>query len=782
MSGIGIRTLVNRGTEYANNFIDQFVTSSVNIKKSIKQYKINYNTDNATNNNINNNLNNDSRERRNMMIALIRDTFVCNLLLGYTGMMRLITDDPIFEEMDTKLLKYINDFYDDTEFTKSLCMIYTKYKEQCDGIELGDHINYENMEFIRFLERIIDRLQIVDKKVAIQSYITMLENKIYNLINVTPLIVLDSKYTKSIPLEKLNKLEITGKKITKNNSEILEIPLHYDNYSILINNVTSLDIRHEIEKKYVSRSHTAMKDFSDLVIYRKLFASEMGYPSFFQYVTRDKKDNSEVIKKLIISLNSKIENQTKVEIEKIYNYYNKRFDIANHKKITHVDIRHYIKIHSNSRTYDKYVVIYYLFLLIKKYFGITVKRYDWQDKNNDKNNDKNKNNTENGISFDTFKSFELVLDDDKPDNGNLENNLLGRLYIDIDRSDTKKIIDPISVKVSDRMLISDNLYSVPEVVLLANYDKEITYLDIVQLFKEFGYVLQELCYKSGVGLVNRDPEFSNFMPILMENIAWDRDTIELICGKENSDIVDHTFAMRYFNICIALKHKCINAKFDHLLHNSDEMIEILVKIINNNEDVSDSVKNTIVQLYQTIYKESFGNVSDYLNIPEDITLASVDPLNLVQEINGAQGLLYSNLMNEIFAYSTYHILKNKLKSGNEFRKIVLENGVTPFKDLISEFLSVPNLNSFNLYLTKLLGIVNHGSNDLNKSNKANRNDGIQSDQIDYGLTDNNINSNINSNINTEYDSSYNNFDDKVHPDSDAETEMDKGSIIRINRV
>ena len=41
MSGIGIRNLVNRGTEYTNNFIDQFVISSANIKKSIKQYKNN---------------------------------------------------------------------------------------------------------------------------------------------------------------------------------------------------------------------------------------------------------------------------------------------------------------------------------------------------------------------------------------------------------------------------------------------------------------------------------------------------------------------------------------------------------------------------------------------------------------------------------------------------------------------------------------------------------------------------------------------------------------------
>jgi hypothetical protein len=765
MSGIGIRNLVNRGTEYTSKFIDQFIISSTNIKNSIKQYKYKDDDDKTT----------DSVERRNMMIALIRDTYVCNLLLGYSAMMRLITDDQIFEKMDTKLMKYIDEFYNDDEFKKSLCKIYTKYKGEYSNIELGDNINYENLEFIRFLERIIDRLQIIDRKATIQSHITMLENKIYNLINVTPLITLDIMHIKSIPTDKLQKIEITGKKNTKNNTEIVEIPLHYDNYSILMNNVKSLNIRHEIEKKYVSRSHTSMKDFADLVVYRKLFATEMGYPSFFQYVTRDKKDNSEIIKKLIISLNSKIEHQTEVEINKIHNYYNKRLDVPNHKKITHGDISRYIKIHSNTRTYDKYVVLYYLFLLIKKYFGITVKRYDYQTEDNI-------NNT-NNINFDDFKGFEFVLDPDNntDNNDNSESRLLGRLYIDIDKSETKKIMDPISIKVSDRMLISNNVYTVPEVVLLANYDKEITYLEVVQLFKEFGYILQELCYKSGVGLVNRDPEFSNFLPLLMENIAWDRDTVELICGNKNSDIVDHTFAMRYFNICIALKQKCINAKFDHLLHNSDEMIEILIQIINDNqtdEQLSDSIRNTIVQLYQTIYKESFDCVSDYVDIPDDISFTSIDPLALVQEINGSQGLLYSNLMNEVFAYATFYILKNKLKNGTEFRQVVLENGVTPFKDLISEFMDIPNLNSFNLYLTKLLGVTDkiQNQNDMmhlsNQEADQEANQESNQESNDYILTDDYIN--------TEYDSSYNNFDDRVYIATD--TEPDKGSIIRINRI
>ena len=275
----------------------------------------------------------------------------------------------------------------------------------------------------------------------------------------------------------------------------------------------------------------------------------MGYESYFKYVTRDKKDNSEVIKKLILSLNSKIDARFREEQLRVYEYYNRRSDPENKKKITTGDMQRYVKIHSNTRVYDKYVVLYYLFKLLERYFGIGVRRYDPTE-----GEDGAGSTTDN--TFGNFKGFDLYLTEDT--------SLLGRLYIDIEHSETKTILDPISIKVSDRMLIGDGIYTVPEVVLLGNYPIDgLTSTQVVQLFREFGYVIQELCYRSGVGLVNRDPEFSNYMPLIMENIAWDRDTILSIC--EDPAIVDHIIAMRHFDICTLLKRKCINAQFDHLI-------------------------------------------------------------------------------------------------------------------------------------------------------------------------------------------------------------------------
>ena len=736
MPGIGIRNLVSRGTDYTVNFIEQFIKSSSNIKNSIKAYRYEPSENNGDLE--------DESIRRNMMIALIRDTYVCNLLLGYSAAMRLITDDSsvdIFEQMDIHLLKYVEEFYDDPEFRDSLFRIYSRYRDNYEKVDVESFQNHhEELEIIRFLERIIDRLQIEGKRASINSAMSMLENKIYNLLNVTPLIPLDHRH---LAFQGGDKVEITGRKIKKNGEQIVEIPLHYDNYTLLVNNIKSVDTRHAIELKYRSRTESTLKDFADLIIYRKLFAAELGYPSYFKYVTRDKRDNSEAIKKLITSLNSKIEEQARAEILNVYDYFNRRND-RQLRRVTYGDIEKYNKIHSSRQTFDKYTVMFYLFKVVKQYFNISIKRYDFEE----------------DVENFNFKSFELL---------GGTGTQLGRLYLDIDWSESKRIIDPISIKVSDRMMISDQLYTTSEVMLLANYDDQITYREVVSLFREFGYVLQELTYRSGVGLVNRDPEFSNFMPLLMENIAWDPDTVQMIV--QDVDVTNHIISMRYYDICTRLKQKCVNAKFDHLLHNSDDVINLLVQIVNdtakNPTEIDRDIRKVVVELYQTIYRESFTGMEDILDIPEDLAMASIDPLAVVLEINGSQGMLYSNLMNEIFSYSCYHILKHNLKTADEFRHLILEDGVTTFKDLVSEFIAVPGINSFNLYITGLLGILEKTSG-TGMSITPHTDQMIDTDlqtDLDY--------------INTDYDSNFNHFDDK--PVMTEVTEEDQGSIIRIRR-
>ena len=195
------------------------------------------------------------------------------------------------------------------------------------------------------------------------------------------------------------------------------------------------------------------------------------------------------------------------------------------------------------------------------------------------------------------------------------------------------------------------------------------------------------------------------------------------------------------------------------------------KTQSKSREITDNrIRSTIIELYQTIYRESFDCVKDIMDVSDSVELESIDPLTVVQEINGSQGLLYSSLMNEIFAYASYYIIKSGMKNGDEFRRVVLEDGVTPFKDLISDFMRIDGLNSFNLFVTQLLGIVDIDSADYHDSEHVASNYVITQTSVDGD--------NVYDYINTDYDSAYNNFDDRPC----LETEPDKASIIRVNRA
>jgi hypothetical protein len=308
-------------------------------------------------------------------------------------------------------------------------------------------------------------------------------------------------------------------------------------------------------------------------------------------------------------------------------------------------------------------------------------------------------------------------------------NLLGRLFLDIMYDENKKIVDPISIKLSDKMQININSKSTAEVVLLTNYQnlKCMTYNDIVLLFREFGYIMAGICYESRVGVVNYDEEFSNYLPLLMEYIAWDRDIISLIAKNHDVSIVDHIEMGRYIDMCLNIKFKCINAKFDHLLHNSEVLMDELIKN-------TDNANIGILETYLNIYKEF---MEPYSNIFLS-NIEYIDPIAIIQEINGSQGVMYANLMNEIFAYASYWIIKEK--KINDFRECVLSNGVDNYRDLVRSFLKKVDVNCFVLYVKNVLKL----------------------ESLDDYITE---------------DTNY--FDENEHKD---ESDSDKDEIIEINRI
>jgi hypothetical protein len=240
------------------------------------------------------------------------------------------------------------------------------------------------------------------------------------------------------------------------------------------------------------------------------------------------------------------------------------------------------------------------------------------------------------------------------------------------------------------MILTENTISTPEVVLICK-DKDITYNEVINLFYEFGDIMQNILYKSTVGKINSDNEFNNLIPIIFKHIALDPDTIKIISSaKKNPDIVsDHINTTINMTKSIDLRKKLVSAKFDHVLHNSEPL---LMKL----DSIDQEEKNKLIyDTYFTIYKDIF-------NYPHKKIPKNIDP-NVISKIISKQNFQYSTIINEIFGYACYHMIKyeNKIL---EFNSIFFENCDTTFGSMIKTFIS--NVDYMDLYLTNVFNLSN----------------------------------------------------------------------------
>ncbi len=670
MSDIGIKGFISKNIDEIDNIANSFIKASLNIREGICREK----------------------DADKCMLALIRDTYMCNVLLRYVGMMSQISSDPKWESIDNKLFTYAQDYYINEKFKKRLIQIHEFYLNTYED----ENINYD---YCKFLDKMISKSEISKNTVMIRKTIKMIENRILNVLNVNPIVKIATKYFKKLPTQ----YEIIHDKVI--------VTLNQTNYLNLIDLIDDMNVRHQIEKQYMSRTKNVLVDFSKLILFRNELARQSNFSTFFKYINRDKHDNSDTIKELITELNQKLNKKTQIEINKIHQFFTRSLnhrlsDSANTSdmKIYISDIIKYNKIHKNNTLFDPKHVFRVIFYILNVYFNIKIQKT-------------------NEITWRNNVIMYNLLDSDS-------GNLLGRLYLDIFFDDNKKINNPISVRLSDKMQININSKTIAEVSLLANYHntKCMTYDDVILLFREFGYIINGVCYDSRVGLINYDEEFSNYLPILMEYIASDRDTIRMIVGDADVSIIDHIEMGKYIDLCFNIKLKCINAKFDHLLHNSEPLIQILMNADNKNGDASIEILET----YKDVYKDIMTSLSSFMFVDPEF----IDPLVIIQEINNFQGVLYANLMNEMFAYTTFWIIKEK--KANDFRNCVLSNGVNNYRELVRTFLKKIDTNCFTLYIKNV----------------------IKTDDIEDYMTE---------------DTNY--FDDNEY-----DSESDKDAIIQINRI
>jgi hypothetical protein len=684
MSNIGIKGLVVKNVDEIRDLVTMFIKSSLNIRQGIT----------------------DGDDPETCMLSLIRDTFLCNMLLRYVGMMTLISQDQKWVKIDNQLMDYIQNYYSNEKFKNKLITLYEHFRNIYEN-------SNRNYDYCRFLDKMINRGETSKKGEEIKKIIRTTENRIFNMLNVNPIVTIHRRYFKTV-----------SPSFETNNDKVV-VSLTKSNYLELLDNIDDPSVTHMIEDQYTSRTDCIITDFSKLLVSRHILAKESGQETYFKYINSVKNDNSDAIKDLLIDLNTKLNKKVRNDITPIYNSYRQTMrssitkkptdSIESENRMRSSDIVKYVRNKRCNVKFEPKNVFYVLFCMLEKYFNIKMSK----------------------ISEKTWRDNVIVysLTDSKT------NKVLGRLFMDVTYDVNKKITDPISIRLCDKMLINTSDASLSEIAFLANYQttKCMTYNDVVLLFREFGYVVNNVCYESRVGLINYDEEFSNYVPSLMECIAWDRDTVAAIAKDEDRSVVDHILMAREIDLSFNIKLKCANAKFDHLIHNSEPLLKILTDAVSS----KGHAKEEIIETYKGVYEEAFKPVGDVF-LADSV---KIDPHVIVQEINGSQGVLYSNLINEIFAYATFWAIKNsakininreKIDGVGEFRRIVLNNGVDNYRDLIRSFLKKMDVKCFSLYMKNV----------------------IKTDSVDDYVTE---------------DVNY--FDERYNPDGDE----DQDGIIQINR-
>jgi len=575
------------------------------------------------------------------VISLLYDINMFNILNGFIGYKLLTTRDDIWNHYNELMSEYMMEFYCDKNFFNKISKVIDLFEKKQD---VGDR------DLLKFMRNIYSKRIRSDETHKIENTMKIYENKIFNILSCYPTLNIANRYLNDIaPIDR-------DKKTT--------IELNDLDYFGLLHRIDDLTIRHKVEEKYLSRTRICLNELARLIILRHEYALKNGFSTYYQYINRDKYDNTLTIKEMLCTLNKKISGRLEKEVDRIHSYY---CDHNNtNQLLTNCDIRRYAKSKEMTFKFKLANAMTCVFDLCKKYFKLTFIRESMNRALPD---------SEIYVCYDQNKK------------------ILGRLFCDLLWKPDKNINGVITIKLSDRIHHNDSKHNtIPEVVMLGGlHDREISYKEIVSIFREMGYVMQYICYESTAGLLNYDEEFSNFVPMIMEYIAWNRNTIEhllMISGTGDRCIVaDHLEFINSIDQLYALELRCINAKFDHLLHNSIPFIDLLRRASDEKQ-----LEQLILELYQTTHQEIMLPIKSMFHIiPNDI-----DPIAIAQQVNNTHGILYSNIMNEIFSYCAYWLIC--VKGCMTFREEVLTDGTTSFKELVRNFIKKADINCFDLYI------------------------------------------------------------------------------------
>jgi hypothetical protein len=436
-----------------------------------------------------------------------------------------------------------------------------------------------------------------------------------------------------------------------------KVNLTNEEYNKLQEKIECREKRIKLEKIYFKKTENILFMFSKLLVYKHLFAQSIGLSSYFDY-KKNSVDNTKDICNLINSLIEQFslcgnKESGRIKSELLKSGYD--------DKINQHDMIFYKNKLKSKTLFNPITIINVVIELINKYFGIIM----------------TKTTLKNSLWSENVDVY-IVANDGKE---------IGYLFVDL--CNTKKS-NIISIKLSKKfdkqnIIITNNI-----VVIQANYSNTlcITFLQVVELFKEFGSALQKLIQNHSNKMILINDKFQTLFSSIMEFIAWLN--IDIICKDYDNIIKQHIIYTRNIDKIYKLKQICINAMFDHIIHSSNSLIEILKTDENPNLVVTD--------LFKQIYHNIMITQKEFIN--DDID--GIYPNVISDVITNNECLVYEKIISHVLSYSIYYLILENNDNGKQFTNIILQSNPNDMRKMIYKFISsIPdNYDKYIEYMCK----------------------------------------------------------------------------------
>jgi Zn-dependent oligopeptidase len=579
-------------------------------------------------------------------------------------------DSKIFEIIN-KITKYVSE--NDIQLKYTLKYLSENYKKY--GCHLDDTKKQEIINLYDKIEELKDKL----------NYIILSENYIpLDITQEQDKQILSCKYLKKYIIINNDKYFI---KLNKKNCDIILFSSKIEN--IIKNNIYEL----------IKRNNMLLSpDIYKIIKYRYELSNKLKYNSYSELINSKcmNNNNLDIIRDLVIGLDK----TSKIELSYIFqNIFSKNMSEVDFNNILYNDFKKIItdykqKLILNIGSFNLYKSIDEIIDIFQNIFLLKFTLI--------------RNTTNFNIWSDNVKIY-LISEND--------GTKLGFIYFDLDFTN-KSCCMPTCVNIMKyaNYPLNTNNFILPACALIANYNKDISYYDIVALAHELSHAIHCLMGKNKYFILNGivcEDDFIEIPGIIIEQYMWEEKNITQMLKINNKDInlKEIIKQLHTLDIGLSLKNKCSIALFDQFIHTSSQFIKICDGFPNNNISLYNMLSNS--------YKNIIGQVMNDIE-PCNKWLTFDNSLILtISQDNSSQ--LSNMLISEIIATNLYNRCFDK-SFFYKFRYLIMNNFKMNNKDL---------LNSVFTYEPKIIDIMDDLSDEFTINNdNDNQNNNLSDNSSD----------------------------------------------------